>query len=67
MEGEGVEAFSRKARANMAVNYWGTKRVCELLGPVLRTGARMVIVSSSLGWPGHLVTPSDMVTCGDKV
>ncbi len=33
----------------MRVNYWSTKRVCEILFPLLRPGARVVNVSSLAG------------------
>ena len=67
-EDEGVKIYSQNARTNIAINYWGTRRVCKMMGPVMKKGARMVIVSSSLGWLGYLVTPCDLgLNCGDKV
>ena len=32
------------------------QQVCSLLFPLLRPGARVVNVSSSAGFPGHLLT-----------
>ena len=67
-EDEGVDVYSKKAKANMAINYWGTRRVCELMGPVMKMGSRVVMVSSSLSWLGYLVTPCELgLNCGDKV
>ena len=67
-EDEGVEVYSKKARANIAVNYWGTRRVCDFLSPVLRKGGKMVMVSSSFSWLGFLVSPCNLgLHCGDKV
>ena len=67
-EEEGVDVYIKKARATMATNYWGTRRVCELLGPVLGKGAKVVMVSSSLSWLGFLVGLCDLgINCGDKV
>ena len=68
MEEEGVKVYNQIAKVNMDINYWGTRRVCELLGPVLRKGARVVMVSSSLSWLGFLIGPCDLgIKCGDKV
>ena len=67
MEEEGV-VYNQKAKVNMDINYWGTRRVCELLGPILRKDARVVMVSSTVGWIGNLVTPSILrFSCGVKV
>ena len=67
-EEEGVDVYIKKARATIATNYWGTRRVCELLGPILRKGSRVVMVSSTVGWIGNLVTPSILrFSCGVKV
>ena len=67
MEEEGV-VYNQKAKVNMDINYWGTRRVCELLGPILRKGSRVVMVSSTVGWIGNLVTPSILrFSCGVKV
>ena len=66
-EEQGREVFCQQARAHLATNYWGTRRVCRLLGPLLSPGASLVMVTSSCGWLGHLVTPSILLTCGDKV
>ena len=67
-EEEGDDVYIKKARNTMATNYWGTRRVCELLSPVLGKGARVVMVSSSLSWLGFLVGPCDLgIKCGDKV
>ena len=66
-EEQGLEVFRQQARTHLATNYWGTRRVCRLLGPLLSPGASLVMVTSSCGWLGHLVTPSILVTCGDRV
>ena len=38
----------------LATNYWANKRACEILFPILRPGARVVNMSSSCGWLGHI-------------
>ncbi len=37
------------------MNYWGTKRACAALFPLLSPGARVVNVSSSAGWLRNVV------------
>ncbi len=39
-----------QAKNTVRANYFGTRRVCEALFPLLRPGARVVNVSSSAGW-----------------
>ena len=56
-----------QARVTLATNYWANKRACEILFPILRPGARVVNVSSSMGWLGHLTTETEFTTPGDKV
>ncbi|KAJ8940429.1 hypothetical protein NQ314_010726 [Rhamnusium bicolor] len=43
------ESFGEQAEKTVAVNYFGTLRVCEALFPLLRTNARVVNISSSAG------------------
>jgi len=43
------EPFARQAEVTIRVNYWNTKRVCELFCPLLKDGARVVNVSSHMG------------------
>ena len=61
------ESFGVQAKRTLMTNYLGTKMVCDVLFPILRPGARVVNVSSSMGWLGHLVTENDFTTPGDKV
>lgn len=43
------DPFGVQARVTVDNNYYGTKRVCDILFPILRPGARVVNLSSSLG------------------
>ena len=47
------DPFGHQARVTVDNNYYGTKRVCDILFPVLKAGSRVVNLSSSLG---HLVS-----------
>ena len=62
-----TEPFGVQAKRTLMTNYLGTKMVCDILFPILRPGARVVNVSSSMGWLGHLITENDFTTPGDKV
>lgn len=42
-------SFAEQARVTVTTNYYGTVRVCSLMFPLLRPGARVVNVSSSCG------------------
>ena len=42
-----------QARNTIDVNYYGTKQCCEVLFPLLNDGARVVNVSSSVGFLGN--------------
>ena len=61
------ESFGVQAKRTLMTNYLGTKMVCDVLFPILRPGARVVNVSSSMGWLGHLITENEFTTPGDKV
>ena len=43
----------------METNYWASKNVCDILFPLLKAGARVVNVSSSAGFLGHLGVQTD--------
>ena len=58
-----TEPFGVQARVTLDTNYWANKRACEILFPILNPGARVVNMSSSCGFLGHLVGER----CGDKV
>jgi carbonyl reductase 1 len=45
-----TEPFGEQAENTLKVNYWNTKRACNILYPVLKDGARVVSLSSSFGW-----------------
>ena len=47
-------SFGEQATATIATNYWANKKACEILFPILRPGARVVNMSSSEGFLGHL-------------
>lgn len=49
-----TEPFGHQATVTLKTNYWDTKRACEILFPILKPGARVVNVSSSMGFLGHL-------------
>ena len=53
---DATEPFGHQARVTLATNYWANKRTCEILFPVLRPGARVVNMSSSCGYLGHIGT-----------
>ena len=57
-----TEPFGVQAKVTLATNYWANKRTCEILFPVLKSGARVVNLSSSAGYLGHLGARG-----GDKV
>jgi len=58
---DATEAFEVQAEVTLATNYWANKRTCEILFPILNPGARVVNVSSSLGFLGLIGAKS-----GDK-
>ena len=51
-----TEPFGHQAEESVRVNYWGTKRACEALFPLLRPGARVVNVSSLAGMLKEMVS-----------
>ncbi|KAJ8934496.1 hypothetical protein NQ314_013313 [Rhamnusium bicolor] len=46
---DALEPFAEQAEKTVAVNYFGTLRVCEALFPLLRNNAKVVNISSSAG------------------
>ena len=50
-----TESFAVQAEVTLKTNYWDNKRACEILFPILNSGARVVNVSSSVGFLGHLM------------
>lgn len=48
--GSSTVPFGEQATLTLAINYWGTKKVCQILFPILRPGARVVNMSSSAGF-----------------
>jgi len=56
-----TEPFGEQATVTLATNYWANKRACEILFPILKPGARVVNMSSSAGFLGHIGARS-----GDK-
>jgi len=54
-----TESFGVQATVTLKTNYYDTKRVCELLFPLLKSGARVVNVSSSVGFLGHIEKSSN--------
>lgn len=51
---DATESFAEQARVTLATNYWANKRCCEILFPILKSGARVVNMSSSMGFLGVL-------------
>jgi len=45
-----LEPFGEQARVTLKTNYWDTKKACEILFPILKPGARVVNVSSAMGY-----------------
>jgi len=45
-----TDPFSHQAEVTLRTNYFNTKATCELLFPLLRSGARVVNLSSSAGF-----------------
>jgi len=62
-----TDPFAVQAKRTLMTNYQGTKMVCDILFPILRPGARVVNVSSSMGWFGHLTTETEFTAPGDKI
>jgi len=56
-----TESMGVQAEVTLGTNYWANKRACEILFPILNPGARVVNVSSSLGFLGLIGAKS-----GDK-
>lgn len=49
-----TEPVSHQAKVTVRTNYWGTKEVCDILFPLLKSGARVVNMSSSCGFLGKM-------------
>lgn len=50
-------SFHEKAVQTLQVNYFNTKRACDLLFPILKPHARVVNVSSSAGHLSKILSP----------
>merc|ERR1711872_285753 len=59
---DATDPFGHQAKVTLETNYWANKRTCEILFPVLKPGARVVNMSSSCGYLGHIGAKS-----GDKI
>jgi len=53
-KGDATEPFGVQATVTLKTNYWDTKQACEILFPILKSGARVVNVSSAAGYLGCL-------------
>ena len=51
---DSTEPIAVQAAVTLETNYWANKRTSHILFPILNPGARVVNVSSSLGFLGHL-------------
>ena len=47
--------FATQVKMTLETNYWATKTASNILFPVLKPGARVVNMSSALGFLGKLV------------
>jgi len=54
-----TEPFAQQAEVTLATNYWANKAACDILFPALRPGARVVNMSSSAGFLGHIGRSGD--------
>jgi len=54
-----TEPFAEQAKVTLATNYWANKVACDILFPVLKPGARVVNMSSSAGFLGHIGRSGD--------
>jgi len=53
-----TEPMHVQAKETIAINYFSTKQCCDILFPILKDGARVVNVSSSAGFLGHIPSPA---------
>jgi len=51
---DATEPFGVQATVTLKTNYWDTKEACDILFPILKSGARVVNVSSAAGYLGCL-------------
>ena len=49
-----VTSFLDDFKKTLATNYWANKRACDILFPILNPGARVVNITSSVGFLGTL-------------
>jgi carbonyl reductase 1 len=49
-----TEPFGVQAKETISVNFFATMDVCDILFPILRPHARVVMLSSSAGWLGRI-------------
>ena len=49
-----VISFLDDFKKTLATNYWANKRACDILFPILNPGARVVNITSSVGFLGTL-------------
>jgi carbonyl reductase 1 len=49
-----TDPFAEQAKNTVATNFFGTMKVCDALFPILKPHARVVNVSSSCGYLGHI-------------
>jgi len=55
---DATEPMHVQAKDTIAINYYGTKRCCDALLPLLKDGSRVVTVSSSCGFLGRIQFPA---------
>jgi len=56
---DATDPFGVQAKVTLATNYWANKEVCDILFPILKPGARVVNMSSSAGFLGHIGRSGD--------
>ncbi len=54
------EPFSVQAEVTIRINYFGLRRVCGILFPILKPGARVVNITSDSGWLSLIIKKPDL-------
>ena len=62
-----LEPFGEEAIVTLKTNYWDTKRACDILFPILKPGARVVNLSSSVGFLGNLNKAENQQKAQEKI
>jgi len=60
-----TEPFGHQATVTVTTNYFNNKNACDILFPILKSGARVVNVTSSAGFLGNLGKTGDAVKAAE--